>query len=300
MVVLAILLMVLVGSVSEAYAQRLPIRPYSTADGLAGDHVSAILPDSRGFLWIGTFTGLSRFDGREFRTFGAADGLPHPMVNALLEDRSGVIWVATRGGLARIEPQGHEMSPVRLGDGTPHNITHVLQTNDGRIWASDRDSLYVFPSERDLTKPARIPVAFPTPPPPSLQPTSVIEGLAEGRDGDLWIGTSWGLVRRLRDGRMIPIRVRPTDQDDRVYNVAVDRAGRVWIVHWGIAHRPGVHFGVYVLLPDIVDPAPRAMTVSSPPQASASQPLRARARLVADPHVPMACHCRRIPARRST
>jgi hypothetical protein len=53
-------------------AQRLPLRMYSSADGLAGDHIAALLADSRGFLWIGTTTGLSRFDGREFRHYGPA------------------------------------------------------------------------------------------------------------------------------------------------------------------------------------------------------------------------------------
>jgi ligand-binding sensor domain-containing protein len=62
-IVLALVLIVLAGGVWEVAAQRLPLRTYSSADGLAGDHVSALLPDSYGFLWIGTNTGLSRFDG---------------------------------------------------------------------------------------------------------------------------------------------------------------------------------------------------------------------------------------------
>jgi ligand-binding sensor domain-containing protein/anti-sigma regulatory factor (Ser/Thr protein kinase) len=293
MVLLVILLMVLAGSVQEALAQRLPLRAYSTADGLAGDAISALLPDSRGFLWVGTFTGLSRFDGREFRTFGAADGLPHPMVNALLEDRDGVIWVATRAGLARIEPQGRAMSPVNLGDATTHNIRHVLQTKDGRVVAADKNNLYIFANERDRRSPTRIPVAFPTQPPPSLEQFSGIEALTEGTDGDLWIGTSWGLVRRLRDGRMIPIRVRPTDKDDRIYDVAVDHAGRVWITHWGNAHRPHVHFGVYVLMPESFTAAPHTLTVSSSSSPSPSpspspprEPLQVRARLIEDARDP--------------
>src|ERR671915_1466234 len=103
-------------------AQRLPLRAYSSAGGLAGDHITALLPDSRGFLWIGTTTGLSRFDGREFRNYGAADGLPHPSVVALLEDRDRVLWVGTRAGLVRIEPNGTRMEPVPLPgaeSGTP-------------------------------------------------------------------------------------------------------------------------------------------------------------------------------------
>ena len=54
----------------------LPVRAYTTADGLAGNTVERIVRDSRGFLWFCTRNGLSRFDGYEFRNFGMGEGLP--------------------------------------------------------------------------------------------------------------------------------------------------------------------------------------------------------------------------------
>jgi ligand-binding sensor domain-containing protein len=48
----------------------LPIRTYTSADGLAADRVTCILPDSRGFLWFCTPEGLSRFDGYRFVSYG--------------------------------------------------------------------------------------------------------------------------------------------------------------------------------------------------------------------------------------
>ena len=50
--------------------ERLPIRTYATADGLAHNIVNRIVRDSRGFLWFCTAEGLSRFDGYRFTTFG--------------------------------------------------------------------------------------------------------------------------------------------------------------------------------------------------------------------------------------
>ena len=46
-------------------AEQLPIRTYTTADGLPRDRVYKIVPDPRGFLWFCTYDGLSRFDGYE-------------------------------------------------------------------------------------------------------------------------------------------------------------------------------------------------------------------------------------------
>src|SRR5438093_730837 len=71
-------------------AERLPIRSYTTADGLAQDCVDSILADSHGYLWFGTEEGLSRFDGQEFVNYGKRDGLPEPCVDALLETRGGI------------------------------------------------------------------------------------------------------------------------------------------------------------------------------------------------------------------
>src|SRR5215470_9901402 len=72
-------------SASVLYSERLPLRSFSSADGLAHDHINQIYPDSQGYLWIGTDEGLSRFDGYEFSNFTTAQGLPHPHVNGIAE-----------------------------------------------------------------------------------------------------------------------------------------------------------------------------------------------------------------------
>jgi ligand-binding sensor domain-containing protein/signal transduction histidine kinase len=93
------------GSVS---AQQLSIHRYSISDGLPHSSVHCIHQDQKGYLWIGTREGLSRFDGYRFTNYSARDGLGHPFVNAVAEDAQGRIWVGTNGaGVARLldEPQ---------------------------------------------------------------------------------------------------------------------------------------------------------------------------------------------------
>ena len=76
-------------------AELLPIRTYTTADGLAADSVFGIFADSRSFLWFSTTEGISRFDGYRFITYGVEDGLPHGAVNTMIETRSGDHWIGT-------------------------------------------------------------------------------------------------------------------------------------------------------------------------------------------------------------
>lgn len=87
-------------------SEQLPIRTYTTADGLAYDVVRRIVRDSRGFLWFCTAGVLSRFDGHRFTTYGTEHGLAELSVNDLIETRDGVYWVAPNGGgVCRFNPQ---------------------------------------------------------------------------------------------------------------------------------------------------------------------------------------------------
>src|SRR5947207_4966674 len=86
------------------HGAQLPLRRYSTADGLASNAVYSIASDSRGFLWFATAEGLSRFDGYGFANQTASTGLPHRTVDQVLIGRQGNYWLATPAGLVRFRP----------------------------------------------------------------------------------------------------------------------------------------------------------------------------------------------------
>jgi ligand-binding sensor domain-containing protein len=73
----------------DASAERLPIRIYTAEDGLAGDQVNAVMQDSRGFIWVATDTGVSRFDGARFISYDEAEGLPAGKVTSIAETADG-------------------------------------------------------------------------------------------------------------------------------------------------------------------------------------------------------------------
>src|SRR3989442_11516503 len=119
-------------------AERLPLKAYTTADGLAHNVINRIVRDSRGFLWFCTVEGLSRFDGYSFTNYGTAEGLPHATVNDLLETRTGEYWVATNGGLVSFNPRGVPLQAVVLANdpgvrGRPPMFTVVRADTDERL-----------------------------------------------------------------------------------------------------------------------------------------------------------------------
>src|SRR5688572_8528374 len=71
----------------------------STNNGLAGNFVTTITQDHKGFMWIGTENGLQRYDGRRFLTFknkpGDPQSLPYNVVENIYEDKKQNLWVIT-------------------------------------------------------------------------------------------------------------------------------------------------------------------------------------------------------------
>jgi len=111
-------------------AERLPLRSYTVADGLASNQITKIVCDSRGFLWFCTAEGLSRFDGYQFINYSTKDGLPHTVVNDLLETHSGQYWIATNAGLMRFNPGSQPADKIVYANGfaVPVGIIGVVPT----------------------------------------------------------------------------------------------------------------------------------------------------------------------------
>ena len=145
-------LVLVLGAGLTLRAQRLPIRPYTTADGLAHNNVNRIVRDSRGFLWFCTAGGLSRFDGYAFTNFGTGQGLPHANVTDLLETRAGDYWVAFyRGGkVVQLSPRGEIVRE--------HALDAMCPTMPA-FGGADRRTLYVTSArqEREPDELARLP-----------------------------------------------------------------------------------------------------------------------------------------------
>ena len=78
-----------------SFAQSYHYHQYTIEDGLPTDAVYGAMQDSKGYIWIFTEKGISKFDGYDFKTFTMADGLPSNDVWGLTEDSQGRIWVQT-------------------------------------------------------------------------------------------------------------------------------------------------------------------------------------------------------------
>jgi ligand-binding sensor domain-containing protein len=111
------------------------VTPYTTNEGLPTNQIGPVLEDTAGQLWIGTLgSGLTVFDGRQFRTLSTSDGLINNTILSLSLDHSGNLWVGTRGGLNRLT-NGEVSGTYTARDGLPGNEVRTVFCNvQGQLW----------------------------------------------------------------------------------------------------------------------------------------------------------------------
>ena len=105
---------------------------YQIKEATTSNHVTALLYDSRGRLWVGTSIGLSVFDGISWTTYTSQ--LPSAIVSAIKEDLTGNIWIGTVGGLAKYNNSTFQKI-TKSGSGLPdENVTSIAFSKTNELW----------------------------------------------------------------------------------------------------------------------------------------------------------------------
>src|SRR5215831_19404776 len=220
-----------------AAAERLPLKPYTVADGLPNNVINKIVRDSRGFLWFCTAEGLSRFDGYSFTNYGMDQGLPHPAVNDFLETRSGEMWVATNGGLVLFDPEGAPNHNIVWAnqkvkstamftvivpddeDRAARAVNVVVEDRDGIIWCGTMKHLYRVERRGGNYSLALVDLGT---------KEIFIVDLLQDRAGSLWIASFAGLYCRHADGGIEHFTRRDGLPDETIHDLLEDHQGRLW------------------------------------------------------------------------
>jgi ligand-binding sensor domain-containing protein/two-component sensor histidine kinase len=222
------LITVLLSGAPVVCAQQLSIRHYSERDGLAYYRVHCIYQDVKGYLWVGTWNGLSRFDGYRFTNYGSRDGLERPFISAIVEDQQGRLWVGTLDGLARLVDDSQEAPGFRSGNATRttrkkfvtyaagKNVFTLLLDAHNTLWCV-ADGLYRAPID------------------PTGDPTLELVVPGEGvgfadRQGHLWFGTSDEFIQIVQ-GRLIKYALPDEPGRGEITSIVEDHQGRLLVAY---------------------------------------------------------------------
>ncbi|HEU5069975.1 MAG TPA: two-component regulator propeller domain-containing protein [Verrucomicrobiae bacterium] len=193
---------------------------WTTEDGLPNSSVTGIVQTPDGYLWIGTYNGLARFDGVRFVTFDPENTpqLMHARIRKLYLDAQGTLWINTydgsltscRGGVFRLEWRSREYADLEILQvvSKPDHVTFLLPTGDL--------------IRRDFSRTNAWQILEP---PAKGLGTAACEDAAgtlwyRGRDAQLW---------RLRGGTFEPPPVESGLEGRRIRCVTADDAGRIWV-----------------------------------------------------------------------
>jgi diguanylate cyclase (GGDEF)-like protein len=206
-------------------------------DGLPHSTTTAIVQDTRGLIWIGTFGGLVRYDGYRMQVFGqepdsyAGAVLPDSYVRALVPlDDGGLLIGTNAGGLVRFDPATMRFHVYPIGAGG---------TSSGKIFAIARareKGVFLIATEGGVD---RLDLGS-----GKITHESVLPGdakdmlsrtfvVAEDKAGNVWVGADNGLFMR-KPGQHFQ-RVRSSDPvvdeilHDQVWALLEDSHGRLWI-----------------------------------------------------------------------
>jgi len=112
-----------------------------TSEGEANLSVRQIIQDSKGFLWLATFSGLYKFEGEDFiRPFSFVSGeVINSDITCLLQDNDNYIWIGTNQGLSKYNPVTEKLhtyfhDPDNPGSISSDRIRSLGMDKSGRLW----------------------------------------------------------------------------------------------------------------------------------------------------------------------
>jgi signal transduction histidine kinase/ligand-binding sensor domain-containing protein len=128
----------------QVLAQTGIFKTYSVQDGLVANPVRCIFQDAKGFIWIATWEGLSKYDGYKFTNFTTASGLSHNLVNDLFE-RDDKLYVAENNGAVDVIVNDRILKAFQA----PSAVNRFIPIKkDVALLTTDDDGVYEFRAKR--------------------------------------------------------------------------------------------------------------------------------------------------------
>ncbi|MBI2968034.1 MAG: SpoIIE family protein phosphatase [Bacteroidetes bacterium] len=109
---------------------------FGTESGLPQSQIQTINQDSAGNLWLGTLSGLTRYNGKEFVTFTKLDGLSEDWITTAYRDRKGNLWFGHwTGGISKYNILTNTFETIGLEEFLEfRSVSSILEDKEGNIW----------------------------------------------------------------------------------------------------------------------------------------------------------------------
>lgn len=221
------------GFFQGAFPQDSYFRNFSTDTdhALTNRFINTVIEDNNGFLWIGTGSGLNRFDGLNFRSDFLPDSLNEININCSFKDSENKLWFGSKNGLVLIY-DGAGFSVLSLREFTSNAISGFVETESQSMIISTQNRGLII---TDMTDPLELNHV-------SLD-QKLITAIGKAPDGKILIGSNDGLyIYSMPVGNQAPQFIRKSAELPETSIQLIKKGSTSGIVFVGTADN-----GVYLL-----------------------------------------------------
>lgn len=197
-------------------------------DGLPEQGINSVIQDSRGFIWLATYSGLSKFDGYSFTNYrnnpASSNSLRSNFVTSLVEDNKGRLWIGHSQGIDLFDPRTEKFYLHWPDSGDRQNVSGggLRKRSDGKIWICTPQGVFV--ADPETLTVAKFPqISTPT------------SDIAQTKDGSvISVGWEFGVYYvDAKTGQTAQYTHDPRNpksiSDPYSLSVMVDHLDRIWV-----------------------------------------------------------------------
>ncbi|MCM1022901.1 MAG: HD domain-containing protein [Prevotella sp.] len=192
---------------------------FNERSGLPTGEANDVLQTADGYVWVGSYGGLIRYDGTEFRNFSTEGILPSSSVRMLFEDSAGRLWIGTNDAGVFVCENGGITQPQGQPRDTFLCVRGFAEGADGAVYACSNSGIAVISGG--------VMTVYDV---PELSGQTVYS-VAVDSFGRVWGAESSGGCAVLKDGRLE--KIIPGGEllgaGESVYSLAAGADGEVWL-----------------------------------------------------------------------
>jgi ligand-binding sensor domain-containing protein/two-component sensor histidine kinase len=193
----------------------------------SGRYVQSISEDHEGRLWLASGGKLISFKGAEHETYE-----PPAEVRSVLVDANSNVWAGANGGVLQLRNSKFEFSPAPF---FPGQVLALYQDRNKNLFAGAQNGVIVWSGTNWNA------LAI-----PNAGAGLAVHAIVDDSEGNLWIGTEGGGLKRLHDGRWDSFTRTNGLPSDIVSSLYLDRDGILWAgTTGGLARFSRGHWSTY-------------------------------------------------------
>ena len=219
-----------------ARTQQLFFSHLTRENGLVNNRVNTIFQDKQGYIWIGTQSGLQRYDGTRFINYLAdlhdSTALQNDWISTIFEDSRNRLWIGTDRGSTfifnRATASFKDAGTIKDNPGRKlKGVWHFCEDKSGDIWVADRMGFYKFDNrslqfetKNDFLK---------------ISGKPAYGYVSMDHSGNLWFATIDGIkeldlkTQKVYTRDNNPLHLAIFDIKETINNIEFDAAGNAWI-----------------------------------------------------------------------